>query len=163
MDGCAHAGEARSSVLSFWHKFVEPFFGCSQRTYTPLHTKTELLQLEAEDHADKESSSSDEQEEAKGTQQHTCLIVCCLRETIRPEGVVHRPEDRFCRRARLVLSSHRLLKNASRAAIVHLLHWNVNELPKPATKRDVSIPLLVATGGVHAVLQVRVALTKRLC
>lgn len=75
-----HAGDARSSVLSFWHKFVEPFFGRGQRAYTPLHTKTEMQQLEAEDHQDKQSSSSDEAEEggagagAKGA----CCVVCVV-------------------------------------------------------------------------------------
>lgn len=60
------AGEARSSVLSFWHSFVEPFFGRGQRQYVPLHTKTEMQQLEAEEHVEKQSSSSEEPEEPKG-------------------------------------------------------------------------------------------------
>lgn len=60
------AGEARSSVLAFWHSFVEPFFGRGQRQYTPLHTKMEMQQLEAEEHVEKQSSSSEEPEEPKG-------------------------------------------------------------------------------------------------
>ena len=53
-------------MLSFWHSFVEPYFGRGQRQYTPLHTQKQMQQLEAEDHVDKQSSSSDEQEEPKG-------------------------------------------------------------------------------------------------
>lgn len=66
---CAVAcvGEARSSVLAFWHKFVEPYFGRGQRQYAPLHTKMEMQQLEAEEHMEKQSSSSSEEpEEPKG-------------------------------------------------------------------------------------------------
>lgn len=53
-------------MLAFWHAFVEPFFGRGQRQYSPLHTKTQMQQLEAEEHVEKQSSSSDEQEEPKG-------------------------------------------------------------------------------------------------
>jgi hypothetical protein len=53
-------------VLTLWHSFVEPFFGRGERSYVPLHTKTEMQQLEAEDHVEKQSSSSDEPEEPKG-------------------------------------------------------------------------------------------------
>lgn len=63
---CVYAGEARASVLSFWHAFVEPFFGRGQRQYNPLHTKMEMQQLEAEEHMEKQSSSSEEPEEPKG-------------------------------------------------------------------------------------------------
>lgn len=66
------AGEARSSVLSFWHSFVEPFFGRGQRQYSPLHTKTEMQQLEAEEHMEKQSSSSEEPEEPKGERLGVC-------------------------------------------------------------------------------------------
>lgn len=66
MCGVPTTGEARAAVLSFWHSFVEPFFGRGQRQYSPLHTQTQMQQLEAEDHVDKQSSSSDEQEEGKG-------------------------------------------------------------------------------------------------
>lgn len=53
-------------MLSFWHAFVEPFFGRGQRQYNPLHTKMEMQQLEAEEHMEKQSSSSEEPEEPKG-------------------------------------------------------------------------------------------------
>eukprot|EP00882_Tetradesmus_deserticola_P011207 GHRQ01011856.1.p1 GENE.GHRQ01011856.1~~GHRQ01011856.1.p1 ORF type:complete len:534 (+),score=277.95 GHRQ01011856.1:129-1730(+) len=53
-------GDVRDAVIAFWHSTVEPFFGRHQRTYTQLHTKTELQQLEAEEHAaGKASDSSD--------------------------------------------------------------------------------------------------------
>lgn len=44
-------GDVREAVLTFWHSMVEPFFGRGQRQYHQLHTKTELQQLEAEEHA----------------------------------------------------------------------------------------------------------------
>lgn len=53
-------GDVRDAVIRFWHTTVEPFFGRQQRPYTQLHTKTELQQLEAEEHAGKASSSSDQ-------------------------------------------------------------------------------------------------------
>jgi len=108
------SGEARSTVLAFWHAFVEPFFGRGQRQYSPLHTKTQMQQLEAEEHVEKQSSSSDEQEEPKGkagmaglqlpwlvyastppkcsraaayNKQHPCVqITCHLREDSIPFG-----------------------------------------------------------------------------
>lgn len=45
------AGDVREAVLNFWHTTVEPFFGRGQKQYQPLHTKTEMQQLEAEEHA----------------------------------------------------------------------------------------------------------------
>ncbi|WIA19087.1 hypothetical protein OEZ85_003737 [Tetradesmus obliquus] len=56
-------GDVRDAVIRFWHTTVEPFFGRQQRPYTQLHTKTELQQLEAEEHAGKASSSSDQEDE----------------------------------------------------------------------------------------------------
>jgi hypothetical protein len=53
-------GDVRDAVIAFWHTTVEPFFGRQQRQYQQLHTKTELQQLEAEEHAGKASSSSDQ-------------------------------------------------------------------------------------------------------
>jgi hypothetical protein len=53
-------GDVRDAVIAFWHTTVEPFFGRPQRPYQQLHTKTELQQLEAEEHAGKASSSSDQ-------------------------------------------------------------------------------------------------------
>jgi hypothetical protein len=67
-------------VLALWHSFVEPFFGRGERDYVPLHTKTEMQQLEAEEHVDKQSSSSEEPEEPKG-ELHTKQVACGLRHT----------------------------------------------------------------------------------
>jgi hypothetical protein len=53
-------GDVRDAVIAFWHTTVEPFFGRQQQQYQQLHTKTELQQLEAEEHAGKASSSSDQ-------------------------------------------------------------------------------------------------------
>jgi hypothetical protein len=53
-------GDVRDAVIAFWHTTVEPFFGRQQRQYQQLHTKKELQQLEAEEHAGKASSSSDQ-------------------------------------------------------------------------------------------------------
>lgn len=66
-------------MLAFWHSFVEPFFGRGQRQYTPLHTKMEMQQLEAEEHVEKQSSSSEEPEEPKGEPGCWCAgAVLCL-------------------------------------------------------------------------------------
>eukprot|EP00878_Enallax_costatus_P007439 GHUV01007791.1.p1 GENE.GHUV01007791.1~~GHUV01007791.1.p1 ORF type:complete len:1062 (+),score=409.26 GHUV01007791.1:105-3290(+) len=59
-------GDVREAVLTFWHTMVEPFFGRGQRQYQQLHTKIELQQLEAEEHAEKASSSDDEGDEKTG-------------------------------------------------------------------------------------------------
>jgi hypothetical protein len=64
----------RASVIVFWHSFVEPFFGRGERTYTQLHTKTELQQLEAEEHAGKASSSSSGEHEEGGKGE--CVCAC---------------------------------------------------------------------------------------
>jgi hypothetical protein len=71
-------GEVRSSVLAFWHSFVEPFFGRGERAYVQLHTKTELQQLEAEEHADKQSSSSSDEEEGKKGERACAHAFVCV-------------------------------------------------------------------------------------
>lgn len=60
------SGDVRESVLAFWHDSVEPFFGRGRRTYTPLHTQTELQQLEAEAHGAAAASSSSDDEDGAG-------------------------------------------------------------------------------------------------
>eukprot|EP00879_Flechtneria_rotunda_P010154 GHRR01010615.1.p1 GENE.GHRR01010615.1~~GHRR01010615.1.p1 ORF type:complete len:776 (+),score=281.26 GHRR01010615.1:210-2537(+) len=58
-------GDARESVLAFWHTAVEPFFGRGVRQYQQLHSKTELQQLEAEEHGDRDSSDDEQDEDRK--------------------------------------------------------------------------------------------------
>lgn len=68
-------GDVREAVVAFWHSTVEPFFGRGQRTYQQLHTKTELQQLEAEEHA--KASSSSEQVSINQWLVVTCLVRLC--------------------------------------------------------------------------------------
>jgi hypothetical protein len=71
-------GDVRDTVIAFWHTTVEPFFGRPQRPYQQLHTKTELQQLEAEEHAGKASSSSDQ------VRSMACMLRVCTLIDLHP-------------------------------------------------------------------------------